>query len=155
MQTAQAFDQRAGSPDHHRGGHRELAEWRAMVDRLDGFLDGPLRRPRPSRQPSRRSRSPCARAAPRSRLTTFWYDCRPGQPLVVADDVVIAAGEQVLVTGPSGAGKTTLFRAIAGIWPFGQGAISISAGAKVLILPQQPYFPVATLAAALAYPARA
>ena len=46
-----------------------------------------------------------------------------GTPLVAADDIVVAAGERVLVTGPSGAGKSTLFRAIAGIWPFGTGAI--------------------------------
>ncbi len=60
-----------------------------------------------------------------------------------------------LVTGPSGAGKSTLFRAIAGIWPFGSGRVMVPKDAKVMLLPQRPYFPVATLAAAVSYPARA
>jgi putative ATP-binding cassette transporter len=69
------------------------------------------------------------------------------------DDMTIAAGERVLVTGPSGSGKSTLFRAIAGIWPFGTGHIVVPKGAKIVALPQRPYFPVATLAAAVTYPA--
>jgi putative ATP-binding cassette transporter len=61
----------------------------------------------------------------------------------------------VLVTGPSGSGKSTLFRAIAGTWPFGTGTIAVPKGAKVMVLPQRPYFPIETLAAAVAYPAEA
>ncbi len=58
-------------------------------------------------------------------------------------------GERVLVTGPSGAGKSTLFRAIAGIWPFGSGRVGMPEDAKIMLLPQRPYFPVAPLAAAV------
>ena len=59
----------------------------------------------------------------------------------------------MLVTGPSGSGKSTLFRAIAGIWPFGSGRVVVPNGARLMMLPQRPYFPVGTLAAAVAYPA--
>jgi putative ATP-binding cassette transporter len=76
-----------------------------------------------------------------------------GGTLVAADDLVIAAGERVLVTGSSGAGKSTLFRAIAGTWPFGAGTIHVPRGAKVMTLPQRPYFSIGTLAAAVTYPA--
>ncbi len=76
-----------------------------------------------------------------------------GVPLVNADDLSIKLGERVLVTGPSGAGKSTLFRALAGIWPFGAGTLRLPKDAKVMILPQRPYFPIAPLAAAVAYPA--
>ena len=76
-----------------------------------------------------------------------------GTPLVAADDITVAAGERVLVTGPSGAGKSTLFRAIAGTWPFGAGSILVPKGAKIMVLPQRPYFPIGTLAAAVTYPA--
>ena len=75
------------------------------------------------------------------------------RPLVAADDLAIPAGERVLVTGPSGAGKSTLFRAIAGTWPFGSGTIHVPEGAKVMTLPQRPYFPIGSLAAAVTYPA--
>jgi putative ATP-binding cassette transporter len=75
-----------------------------------------------------------------------------GQPLVAADGFRIRDHERLLVTGPSGAGKSTLFRAIAGIWPFGKGSVHVPAGASLMMLPQRPYFPVAPLHAALAYP---
>ena len=77
-----------------------------------------------------------------------------GVPLLNASNVTVRAGDHVLVTGPSGAGKSTLFRAIAGIWPFGGGRVSIPSGAKIMMLPQRPYFPIAPLAGAIAYPAQ-
>jgi putative ATP-binding cassette transporter len=76
------------------------------------------------------------------------------EPLINAEHIALSPGERVLVTGPSGAGKSTLFRAIAGIWPFGSGRILVPKDAKVMLLPQRPYFPVASLAAAVSYPAR-
>ena len=76
-----------------------------------------------------------------------------GLPLVSAHDLTIERGERVLVSGPSGTGKSTLFRALAGVWPFGAGTIAVPKGARVMILPQRPYFPIAPLAEAVAYPA--
>jgi len=74
--------------------------------------------------------------------------------MVGAEHLAFSPGERALVTGPSGAGKSTLFRAIAGIWPFGSGRVTVPADAKVMLLPQRPYFPVAPLATAVGYPAR-
>ena len=76
-----------------------------------------------------------------------------GVPLINADDLSISTGDRVLVNGPSGSGKSTLFRAMAGIWPFGSGDITVPKDARVMMLPQRPYFPIAPLAAAVAYPA--
>src|SRR5262249_17762154 len=50
-------------------------------------------------------------------------------------------------------GKSTLFRAIGGIWPFASGAVRMPAAANVMMLPQRPYLPIGSLAAAVAYPA--
>src|SRR5262249_53509969 len=75
-----------------------------------------------------------------------------GTSLVAVQDMALPAADRVLVTGPTGSGKSTLFRAIAGIWPFGAGTITVPEGARVVMLPQRPYFPVGSLDAALSYP---
>ena len=67
-------------------------------------------------------------------------------------DLRIAQGERLLVTGPSGSGKSCLLRAIAGIWRFGEGSVSRPPGLRVLALPQRRYFPLGTLRQALTYP---
>src|SRR5690606_2302881 len=97
---------------------------------------------------------PQAGDGPEIRIEDLRLQLPNGAPLVSADALTIAPGEHVLVSGPSGSGKSTLFRAIAGIWPFGSGRIAIPAGARVMLLPQRPYFPIAPLSAAVAYPAQ-
>ncbi len=72
---------------------------------------------------------------------------------ISAKDLVIKHGEKVLIKGKTGAGKTTLFRVLAGIWPFGAGEIVLPKDKKVIVLPQKPYFPIGTLMEAVSYPA--
>ncbi len=42
-------------------------------------------------------------------------------------------GERVLVAGESGTGKSTLVRAIAGLWPWGEGNVQVASGAKMFL----------------------
>ncbi|MGI9332372.1 MAG: ABC transporter ATP-binding protein/permease, partial [Gammaproteobacteria bacterium] len=67
--------------------------------------------------------------------------------------VRVGQGERVLIIGEPGSGKSTLFRAMAGLWPWGTGTIRLPATASMMFLPQRPYLPVGTLRATLAYPA--
>src|SRR3954469_17132724 len=73
---------------------------------------------------------------------------------VVVDDadVTVELGERVLVQGESGTGKSTLVRAIAGLWPWGEGEILLKPGAKLFLMPQKPYIPLGTLRRAATYP---
>jgi vitamin B12/bleomycin/antimicrobial peptide transport system ATP-binding/permease protein len=75
-----------------------------------------------------------------------------GRIVIDEADVVIHSGEKVLLMGESGTGKSTLIRAIAGLWPWGSGRIRLPAGAKVAFLPQKPYMPLGTLRQVLSYP---
>jgi putative ATP-binding cassette transporter len=75
-----------------------------------------------------------------------------GTAVVGDTDVAIAPGERVLVMGESGTGKSTLVRAIAGLWPWGDGRIEIQKDAKLMLLPQRPYIPIGTLRRAATYP---
>jgi putative ATP-binding cassette transporter len=67
--------------------------------------------------------------------------------------VVIRAGEHVLICGAPGEGKTPLFRALAGLWPWGSGRIVRPRGESVMYVPRgTPYLPRGTLREVLAYP---
>ncbi|MBC7582608.1 MAG: ABC transporter ATP-binding protein/permease, partial [Tardiphaga sp.] len=75
---------------------------------------------------------------------------------VVGDaEVAIEPGERLLVAGESGTGKSTLVRAIAGLWPWGGGNINFHPDRRLFMLPQKPYVPSGTLRRAAAYPAAA
>jgi len=151
MQTANAFGQVQGALSVFVSIYRSLAEWRAVVERLSGF-DRSVAAARaiavadPAIEVRRGEVDLVAFEDLAVRLPN-------GVPLVNAGDISIGLGERVLVSGPSGAGKSTLFRALAGVWPFGTGTISLPKNARLMILPQRPYFPIAPLAAAVAYPA--
>jgi vitamin B12/bleomycin/antimicrobial peptide transport system ATP-binding/permease protein len=154
MQTASAFSSVQTALSFFVSIYRTLAEWRAVVARLDGF------------EMAIASATTLATGADsidvvskagsdKIDLEQLLVRLPNGTPLVSADSFSILGNERTLVTGPSGAGKSTLFRAIAGIWPFGSGTIAIPAKAKLMMLPQRPYFPVGSLQAAIVYPAEA
>jgi vitamin B12/bleomycin/antimicrobial peptide transport system ATP-binding/permease protein len=67
-------------------------------------------------------------------------------------DIAIKPGERVLVAGESGTGKSTLVRAISGLWPWGDGEIELKQDAKLMFLPQRPYVPIGSLRRAATYP---
>jgi putative ATP-binding cassette transporter len=152
MQTADAFGSVQGALSFFISTYRQLAEWGAVIERLDGF-DAAASNARAAAVTP-----PVVEVRAGDGKTTVEIDDLAVRlpntlPLVATDDITIAAGDRVLVTGPSGSGKSTLFRAIAGIWPFGSGTVSIPRGATIMVLPQRPYFPVATLGSAVTYPA--
>lgn len=76
-----------------------------------------------------------------------------GNVVIQDANAEVQAGEKVLIVGESGTGKSTLFRAVAGLWPWGAGTIRTPPREKMFFMPQRPYLPLGTLRAALAYPA--
>ena len=151
MQTANAFGRVQEALSVFVNLYRNLAEWRAVIERLAGF-DASVAAARAVAMTP-----PAITVAPSEGASVTFKDLAVrlpnGVPLVNASDISIVLGDRVLVSGPSGSGKSTLFRALAGVWPFGAGTIMIPKNAKVMMLPQRPYFPIAPLAAAIAYPA--
>ena len=131
--------------------YRTLAEWRAVVARLDGFEMSIASATTLASSPDSIGvvSSDVGKAID---LRKLMVNLPNGKPLVAADGLGLRAGERTLVTGPSGSGKSTLFRAIAGIWPFGNGSIAVPANASLMMLPQRPYFPIGSLHAAIVYP---
>jgi vitamin B12/bleomycin/antimicrobial peptide transport system ATP-binding/permease protein len=152
MQTGSAFSSVQRALSFFVTAYRSLAEWRAVVARLDGFEMSV------SSAANFAAREPTIGVAPSDgskgiALEHLLVKLPDGTPLVTANAFTIQASDRVLVTGPSGSGKSTLFRAIAGIWPFGTGTIAIPEKSRLMMLPQRPYFPIGPLGDAVIYPA--
>jgi vitamin B12/bleomycin/antimicrobial peptide transport system ATP-binding/permease protein len=153
MQTASAFGSVQSALSYFVNAYQDLAGYQAVIDRLVGF-ENAIEAGRAAALTE-----PAIEVAPRSgtaAIAVKQLDVRlpTGAPLVRAGELMLEPGESVLFTGPSGAGKSTLFRAITGIWPFGAGHVTLPPDAKIMLVPQRPYFPIAPLAAAVTYPAR-
>jgi vitamin B12/bleomycin/antimicrobial peptide transport system ATP-binding/permease protein len=151
MQTAGAFDQVQRSFSFFITAYRSLAEFGAVIERLAGFDQAIATARATGNTLSAVEIKPAETKA--IRIDELSLRLPNGAPLVTANELSIGSNERVLISGPSGSGKSTLFRALAGIWPFGNGTITVPKGAKVMMLPQRPYFPVAPLSAAVVYPA--
>lgn len=150
MQIASAFGQVQSALSFFVTAYTAIANWKAVLNRLTGF------------EASIAWAQSLDRTAPRLEFLTdggnallveeLAVELPNGEEIVRLAEFSIEPGERVLVTGPSGAGKTTLFRALGGVWPFGSGSMRVPPGASVLVLPQRPYMPLGTLRGALAYP---
>jgi vitamin B12/bleomycin/antimicrobial peptide transport system ATP-binding/permease protein len=153
MQTANTFDKVQTALSYFVSAYSDIALYQAVVQRLAGFEKAIAA----GRETA--LRQPAIEVLPRAgaggiAVEDLRVQLPNSEPLVDAARIAFAPGEHVLMTGPSGAGKSTLLRALVGIWPFGAGRVRLPEDKKILLLPQRPYFPVASLAAAVTYPAK-
>ena len=149
-QTVGAFSQVQGAMSWFVTSYALLANLRAIIDRLLTF----------------RTAIDAARAQGRDGLTVaptnpdgFTLEdatlrLPDGRVLLDHTALALAPGVSTAITGRTGSGKSTLFRALAGIWPFASGTVRPGPG-RALFLPQRPYFPLGTLREAICYPAEA
>src|SRR5574337_30132 len=140
--------QAQGALSFFRTSYDEFAGYRAVLNRLTGFLDAV----------EEARHLPAAHIEPaRGRLAIDALGVRTpaGETLVRDLDLKLAAGEALLIRGPSGIGKTTLLRAVAGLWPYVDGTVRRPVDGAALLLPQKPYLPLGSLRTALYYPAPA
>jgi vitamin B12/bleomycin/antimicrobial peptide transport system ATP-binding/permease protein len=149
MQTASAFARVEGALSFFVKAYPQLAQWKSIIERLDGF-----------------ERSIANVASPVGTLEVVERDVEcsinaldldlrkpDGSALLKIENIEFAAGEATLLTGKSGTGKSTLLRVLAGIWPHAQGRLEMPAGARILVLPQRPYLPEGSLRDAITFPA--
>ena len=147
MQISSAFGQVQGALSWLVDNYPSVATWRAVTERLTSF--------EASFQALARTES--AQGATKTEANDNQLDASnvsirlpQGQALITTTTLHAAPGDRVLLQGPSGSGKSSLFRTLAGIWPFAQGQIALPLDA--MFIPQRPYFPNGPLREALAYP---
>ena len=150
MQTASAFREVQYSLSWFVDAYSKLAEWKATVDRLIGFHNAIEK----ARAQSRANPGVSQERGDTGAITLdgVRLELPDGRVLLGGASEKFEPGEALLVTGPSGIGKSTLFRAIAGIWPFGDGRVLLPRNARVLFLPQKPYLQVGSLRDVMCYP---
>jgi putative ATP-binding cassette transporter len=150
VQIRFAYGQVSGALNWFVYAYQEIARWRANVERLSTFrevIDTTVQELERSKIQIRPGRIGTLR------LSDLELDTSTGRVLIEPVTAAITAGEHVAIVGPSGAGKTTVFRAVAGIWPFGTGSIELPPEDRMLFVPQSPYLPRGSLRLAVSYPA--
>lgn len=151
VQTTQSFQQMAAALSWPVDNLAKTAEWRASVQRVLGLtralaeLEEDIEHPDPNsilvdicEQPSFMLQNICI--------------ANPDGSVLIADlDANIQRGERVFLAGDSGLGDK-LFKAMAGLWPWGKGKVSLPAGNGIFFMPARPYFPIESLRDTLSYP---
>jgi vitamin B12/bleomycin/antimicrobial peptide transport system ATP-binding/permease protein len=155
MQAASAFTIVQAAFNWLVDNYPRLSDWTASARRVSSFmvsLDA-LERAENGEGVGRIARSEMTGAQDTAlRLKHLSVTLDDGTAVVKDAEVAIAKGERVLVAGESGTGKSTLIRAIAGMWPWGRGSVEAAPGARILLMPQRAYVPVGSLRRAATYP---
>lgn len=149
MQIVSIFGNVQGALSWFVNSYPDLVAWRATVQRLDGFE-------RAVRDAHVRAESPAlvtTTGGDTLRLDDVTVALPSGATLLEERGLAIERNGPVALEGRSGVGKSTLFRVIAGIWPYARGRMQRPAG-TMMFLPQRPYVPIGTLKDAVAYPGR-
>ncbi|WP_186289550.1 ABC transporter ATP-binding protein/permease [Methylomonas koyamae] len=154
MQSAQAFQQMVAALSWPVDNMGKVAEWRASVERVLGLskaleqLEREIAKPDPHR---------IRRVKQDNSVLAFRNLCISRLDNIVCISMLneeIRAGERVLIAGNAFSGNK-LFKAIAGLWPWGEGTIELPDDEQMFFMPPKPYLPTGNLRASICYPADA
>ncbi len=154
MQSAQAFQQLVSSLSWPVDNMGKVAEWRASVERVLGLTKAleELEREISKVDPHRIRLVKTEESV--LRLRDLCIERLDGIVCVHSLNEEIRPGERLLIAGNAFTGNK-LFKAIAGLWPWGQGVVELPDDEALFFMPPRPYLPTDTLRASICYPADA
>ena len=146
MQTVGAFGSVQQSMSWFVESYAQIAQWRAIVERLSTFHRAIVK----ARAETHGGFVNVPAADGMVRLKDVTMSLPDGTALLDHADLTLSVGHSVVITGKTGSGKSTLFRVLAGIWPFGHGEVQVPPNS--FFLPQRPYIPLGSLRHVITYP---
>lgn len=149
MQTASAFGSVQVALSWFITAFATIADWKARVDRLTSFKTALEEMGHDSEKGAAQRRAGPDQGIALDAVNIWLPD---GTSLIEGLSLHLPEGSRTLITGASGLGKSMIFRVIAGLWPYCNGALTFPDNERLLFLPQKPYLPIATLRLSLAYP---
>ena len=151
MQSAQAFQQLSTAISWPVNNMTGIAQWRASVERVLSLvkalddLEQEIARPDPQRilliKPDQSI----------LRIKNLCLAKLDGEVILCNVNAEINLGDRVLITGDTYT-AARLFKAIAGLWPWGTGCIELPDSESLFFMPPRPYLPDGTLHATICYP---
>ncbi len=151
MQAAGAFTQAQSSLRWFIDNFSSIADWRATLYRVASFRNALIKTQEPLGFESRISYLEGDAGA--MQINDLSIVSSANSDRLKESKVIIKGGERALILGAPGTGKTQLFRALAGLWPWGAGQVIRPKGEQIFYLPRgTPYVPRGTLREVLAYP---
>lgn len=154
MMAAGAFTQAQSSLRWFIDNFSAIADWRATLLRVASFRHALLTTREPHGFESRITYDEGDAGV--IRIDDLKIVSSANADMLKETSIVVKAGARVLIVGAPGTGKTQLFRALAGLWPWGAGNITRPRGESIFYLPRgTPYLPRGTLREILAYPLKA
>lgn len=150
VQARTAYDQVSGALLWFVNAYREIARWRANIERIAAFGEVMYST---AKAFDHAGITLTRGEGDALRITGLRVEAPPGHLLLEAPSAVVRPGDRIAIVGPLGKGKSTFFRAIAGIWPFGTGRIERPDRRRMHFVSQRPYLPLGSLRAVISYPA--
>lgn len=147
MQMAQAFSQVTAALSFPVDNLSGIAQWRASVERVMALQDAMGR----LEEKLGENRIEVTHEGNSLRLADLRVTEHDGVPLMHAITAEIGPGEHVRIEGDTPVCHK-LILAIAGLWPWGAGKVTLPVGANIFIASDRPYLPVGALGEAVCYP---
>ncbi|GFG48828.1 ABC transporter ATP-binding protein/permease [Mycolicibacterium agri] len=146
-QSASAFGEIQNGLSWFRNAYDMFAGYRAAIIRLHGLVVANEE----GRALPEITTTPCVDGT--VQFTNVEVRTPDGKRLINPLDVRLEVGDTLVVTGPSGVGKTTLLRSLAELWPFTSGTLTRPCGPnETMFLSQLPYVPLGDLRTVVSYP---